>query len=199
MHLRCRRQSPGKSARTAHSRPAAFWRATASMSVARPRRRTARERGNLRPLRSADRRPQLTRQSRLLAYPPISAAVQVGSVTVSAMPGWVFCACRRLWSAGSVPVAHAVRGYQLCRSGLADSGHCPGQDQTGTAAGPGGCQRCLRSASALSPAAKMMAALGAEPQLRVRRKPSGRTRRRSSISCRGSHGRSSTRAQKRAW
>jgi hypothetical protein len=57
MHLRCRWQSPGKSARTAHCRPAAFWRATADMSVARPRRCTPRERDNLRPLRSADRRP----------------------------------------------------------------------------------------------------------------------------------------------
>ena len=63
---------------------------------------------------------------------------------------------------------------------------------------PGGGQCCQRSASILSPAAKMTAALGAEPQLRVRRKSSGRTRRRSSISCRGSQGRSSTRAQKRA-
>jgi peroxiredoxin len=67
------------------------------------------------------------------------------------------------------------------------------------AAHPAGCQPCLRSASALSPSARMMAALGAEPQLRVRRKSSGRTRRRWSISCSGSHRRSSTRAQKRAW
>jgi hypothetical protein len=64
---------------------------------------------------------------------------------------------------------------------------------------PASCQPCRRSASALSPSARMMAALGAEPQLRVRRKSSGRTRRRSSISCCGSHRRSSTRAQKRAW
>ena len=56
-----------------------------------------------------------------------------------------------------------------------------------------------RPASALSPAARMMAAVGAEPQLRVWRKSSGLIRRRSSISCRGSHRRSSTRAQKRLW
>ena len=64
---------------------------------------------------------------------------------------------------------------------------------------PASCQPGRSSASALSPSARMMAAVGAEPQFRVRRKSSGRTRRRSSISCRGSHGRSSTRAQKRAW
>jgi anti-sigma regulatory factor (Ser/Thr protein kinase) len=87
----------------------------------------------------------------------------------------------------------------LCRSGLAESGHCLGQDQTGSSRRPAGCQPWLRSAWALSPSARMMAAVGADPQLRVRRKSSGRTRRRSSISCRGSHGRSSTRAQKRAW
>jgi hypothetical protein len=69
----------------------------------------------------------------------------------------------------------------------------------GSSQRPAGCQPCLRSASALSPSARIMAALGAEPQLRVRRKSSGRTKRRSSISCCGSHRRSSTRAQKRAW
>ena len=46
---------------------------------------------------------------------------------------------------------------------------------------------------------EMMAAVGAEPQLRVWRKSSGLTRRRSSISYCGSHRRSSTRAQKRLW
>lgn len=86
-----------------------------------------------------------------------------------------------------------VCGNQLCRSGLAD------RISRGSPQHPAGCQPCLRSASALSPSARMMAALGAEPQLRVRRKSSGRTRRRSSISCCGSHRRSSTRAQKRAW
>jgi hypothetical protein len=105
------------------------------------------------------------------------------SVTVSAMPRWMFCARRRPWPAGSVRVVRAPAGMRI----------------RGSPQRPAGCQPCLRSASALSPAARIMAALGAEPQLRVRRKSSGRTRRRSSISCCGSHRRSSTRAQKRAW
>ena len=62
-----------------------------------------------------------------------------------------------------------------------------------------GRQLCLCPASILSPSSKMMAPLGAEPQLRAKRKSSGRTRRRSSTSCCGSHGSSSTRAQKRVW
>jgi NAD(P)-dependent dehydrogenase (short-subunit alcohol dehydrogenase family) len=44
---------------------------------------------------------------------------------------------------------------------------------------PPGRQLFLCLASALSPSSRMMAALGAEPQFRVRRKPSGWTRRRS--------------------
>jgi hypothetical protein len=75
----------------------------------------------------------------------------------------------------------------------------PNRIRWGSPPQPPGCQRCLCPASTLSPASRMMAALGAEPQLRVRRKSSGRTRRRSSTSCCRSHGRSSTRAQKRVW
>ena len=90
MHLRGRWQSPGKSARTAQCRPAAFWRAPAGMSVARPRRCTSRERDNLRPLRSADRRPQLTRQSWLLAY-PICSALGRGPAGAAAVHNWAFC------------------------------------------------------------------------------------------------------------
>jgi hypothetical protein len=75
----------------------------------------------------------------------------------------------------------------------------PNRIRWGSPPQPPGCQRCLCPASTLSPASRMMAALGTEPQLRVRRKSSGRTRRRSSTSCCRSHGRSSTRAQKRVW
>jgi hypothetical protein len=75
----------------------------------------------------------------------------------------------------------------------------PERDQTGLAPQPPGRQPCLCPASTLSPSSRRMAAPGAEPQLRVWRKSSGRTRRRSSTSCSGSHGRSSTRAQNRVW
>ena len=73
------------------------------------------------------------------------------------------------------------------------------QAQMGWPRQPLGRQLFLCAASTLSPSSKMMAALGAEPQLRAWRKPSGRTRRRSETSCCGSHGKSSTRAQKRVW
>lgn len=61
-------------------------------------------------------------------------------MTVSAMPRWVFCARRRPWPAGSVRLVRHLHVVDtgLCRSGLAESGHCLGQDQTGIVAAPGG-------------------------------------------------------------
>jgi len=50
--------------------------------------------------------------------------------------------------------------------GSRTQGIVPDRIRRGSPQHPAGCQPCPRSASALSPSARMMAALGAEPQLR---------------------------------
>jgi hypothetical protein len=125
-------------------------------------------------------------------------------VPVSPMPRWVFCASsRRRAASGRVhvtpaPAREPVHRPQLHRCHPAST-PLEHRIRWRLAPPPPGRQPPLRPASILSPSSRMMAALGAEPQLRVQRNSSGRTRRRSSISCCGSHGSSSTRAQNRVW
>jgi hypothetical protein len=121
-----------------------------------------------------------------------TAAADVGVLRAPAAVA-TRCSVRAARAAGTcVDTSGAVPGSRT-------QGTVPGRIRRGSPQRPVSCQHCPRSASALSPSARRMAALGAEPQLRVWRKSSGRTRQRSSISCCGSQHKSSTRAQKRAW